>query len=171
MTTIHNSKKLLLASLLAGGCFLVPDSYATTGNTPAAVAKKTAAASPTASNKTKFSGPRPSLYYKRNWGVDVVGVHPVSSGEMLEFRFRVLDKSKANALFDKALRPYLIDNASGTRLAVPTLENIGTLRQDIAADPERIYYMIFGNPGRIVKVGSSVDVVIGNFHIDGLIVD
>ncbi|ADE12044.1 hypothetical protein [Sideroxydans lithotrophicus] len=168
---IKTESGLLLASLLAGGFFLAPGSCAATADNPATVAQKTASASPTASNKTKFAGTRPSLYYKRNWGVDVVGVHPVSSGEMLEFRFRVLDKSKANALFDKTLRPYLIDNASGTRLAVPTLENIGTLRQDIAANPERIYYMIFGNPGRIVKVGSSVDVVIGNFHIDGLIVD
>ena len=168
---IKTESGLLLASLLAGSFFLAPSSYAATGNTPASVAKKSASVSPTASKKTKIAGTRPSLYYKRNWGVDVVGVHPVSSGEMLEFRFRVLDEAKASALFDKTLRPYLVDDATGTRFAVPTLENVGTLRQDIAPDPERIYYMIFGNPGRIVKVGSSVDVVIGNFHIDGLIVD
>ena len=49
-------------------------------------------------------GSRPSLYFKRNWGVDVVGVHPVASGQMLEFRYRVLDEVKAKPLFDKTLQ-------------------------------------------------------------------
>lgn len=167
---IKTEKGLLLASLLAGGFFLVTASSAAISDDPATVAKTTSAPAPVG-DKAKFAGSRPSLYYKRTWGVDVVGVHPVASGEMLEFRYRVLDGAKAKVLFDKKLTPYLIDEATGTRLAVPTMENIGTLRQDIGADPERTYYVMFGNPGRLVKVGSRVDVVIGNFHLDGLIVD
>ena len=172
MTTVHNRKKLLLASVLAGGFFLAGASSAAISDNLAPITKKDAASQPADGNKVKFAGSRPSLYYKRTWGVDVVGVHPVSSGQMLEFRYRVLDEDKAKEIFYKALTPYLVDEATGTRLAVPTLENIGTLRQDVAAgDPERIYFMIFGNPGKLVKRGSRVSVVIGNFHIDGLIVD
>lgn len=167
---IKTESGLLLASLLAGGFFLATASSAAISDDPA-MPPKTAPSKPANGNGTIFAGSRPSLYYKRTWGVDVVGVHPVASGEMLEFRYRVLDEAKAKVLFDKKLTPYLIDEATGTRLAVPTMENIGTLRQDIGANPERTYYVIFGNPGRLVKVGSHVDVVIGNFHLDGLIVD
>jgi hypothetical protein len=51
------------------------------------------------------------------------------------------------------------------------MENVGELRQAFSPEPDRIYYMIFGNPGKLVKLGSRVSIVIGNFYIDGLMVD
>ena len=111
------------------------------------------------------------MYYKRNWGVDVVGVRVVSSGWMLRFDYRVLDEKKAKPLFDKAAKPYLVDDASGARLSVPTMENIGDLRQSPVSATNRVYFMIFGNPGKLVKPGSNVSVVIGDFHVDGLTVN
>jgi hypothetical protein len=156
---------LLLAGLLAGSFFLA-DAAAAIDEHPATVP---AADNPKAAQK--FAGSRTSLYFKRNWGIDVVGVHPVSSGQMLAFRYRVLDEDKAKPLFEKTLRPYLIDEATGTRLAVPAMENVGDLRQDFSPKPERTYFMIFGNPGKLVKAGSRVSIVIGNFRLDGLMVD
>ena len=38
-------------------------------------------------------------------------------------------------------------------------------------EPNRTYFMIFGNPNRLVKPGGRVSVVIGNFHVEGLTVD
>jgi len=114
---------------------------------------------------------REGMFYKRNWGVDVVGVRVVSSGWMLRFDYRVLDEKKAKPLFNKAAKPYLIDEASGARLSVPTMENIGDLRQSPVSATNRIYFMIFGNPGKLVKPGSNVSVVIGDFHVDGLTVN
>jgi len=167
--TRRNSKVLLLASLLAGSFFL-PGAAANAGNdTPASDA--TAPQAGDSKITPKFGGSRSSLYFKRTWGIDIVGVHPVSSGQMLAFRYRVLDETKAKALFEKTVKPYLIDEATGTRLAVPSMENVGDLRQDVTPESDRIYYMIFGNPGKLVKSGSRVSIVIGNFHIDGLIVD
>jgi hypothetical protein len=111
---------------------------------------------------------REGVYFQRNWGVDIVGIKPVSSGYMLAFRYRVLDPKKAQALNNKKLRPYVIDQATGIRLAVPSLENIGELRQSAEPEANRTYYMIFGNPGKLVKSGSRVDVVIGDFRVNGL---
>ncbi len=110
-------------------------------------------------------------FYKRNWGVDIIGVRAVSSGWMLRFDYRVLDEKKAKPLFAKTVAPYLVDEATGARLAVPTMENIGELRQSPEPEPNRTYFMIFGNPNRLVKPGGRVSVVIGNFHVDGLTVD
>ena len=114
---------------------------------------------------------RHGMYYKRNWGIDIIGVRPVSSGQMLTFRYRVLDADKAKPLFDKTAKPFVIDEASGTRLAVPAMENVGELRQSTMLETNRNYFIVFGNPGKIVKSGSKVSLVIGNFRIDDLIVD
>ncbi len=110
-------------------------------------------------------------FYKRNWGVDVIGVRAVSSGWMLRFDYRVLDEKKARPLFAKTIAPYLVDEATGARLAVPSMENIGELRQSPVPEPNRNYFMIFGNPNRLVKPGGRVSVVIGNFRVEGLTVD
>ena len=113
---------------------------------------------------------REGVYYQRAWGVDIVGVKRVSSGYMLEFSYRVLDAGKAKYLSDKTARPYLLDEVSDARLSVPAMENIGELRQTAPPTVGRIYYVIFGNPGKLVKPGNRVSVVIGKFRVDGLVV-
>jgi len=35
----------------------------------------------------------------------------------------------------------------------------------------RIYFMLFSNPNRMVKEGSSVSLIIGDFRKDGIVVD
>jgi hypothetical protein len=109
--------------------------------------------------------------YKREWGVDIVGVRSVSSGYMLRFAYRVIDPTKAAPLFDERTKPYLYDAASGARMAVPAMENIGELRQTPKPVADRTYFVIFGNPGKLVKSGGHVRIVIGKFEIDDLIVD
>jgi hypothetical protein len=134
-----------------------------------------APAAPAAKTANSQSGARwrarDGLYYKRNWGVEVIGVKPVSSGYMLAFRYRVIDPDKAKMLNDRHSKAYLRDDATGTVLAVPAMENVGELRTGAAPQADRTYFMIFGNPGRLVKSGSRVTVVAGNLHVDGLIVD
>ena len=112
-----------------------------------------------------------SINVKRNWGVEIIGVKPVSSGYMLAFKYRIVDPDKARALNDRKIKPYLVDEASGIVLAVPAMENIGELRQGATPIVDRTYFMVFGNPGKVVKSGSRVSIVAGNFQLDGLIVD
>jgi hypothetical protein len=107
-------------------------------------------------------------YLQRTWGVDVVGVRLVSSDWMLEFKYRVLDADKAAPLLDQHAKPYLVDDASGARLAVPAMENVGELRQHSAPNANRVYFMIFGNANKIVTRGGHVSVVIGQFQASGL---
>jgi hypothetical protein len=111
------------------------------------------------------------LYFQRNWGVDIVGVRRVASGSMLRFDYRVVDPDRASVLTDKAVRPYLIDERTRTALAIPAMENIGELRQVAPLELNRTYYMIFGNPGGLVKRGGRVSLVVGNFRAEGLVVD
>ena len=143
-------------------------------NIAAAPANTSAVKQPGNSAKTVFSKALSSsqnLYFKRNWGVEVIGIHPVSSGYMLNFRYRIVDPVKAKALNDMKSRAYVIDDATGTRLAVPAMENVGELRSGNSPQADRVYFMIFGNPGKLVKAGGKVSVVVGNFLVEGLVVD
>jgi hypothetical protein len=141
-----------------------------------AVATAAGAARPVAPAAASGSSAAPvwrtrSLYYKRNWGVEIIGVKPVSSGYMLAFKYRVLDPVKAKLLNDRKTRAYLRDEATGTVLSVPAMENVGELRTGAEPEADRIYFMIFGNPGKLVKSGSRVSIVAGALHVDGLIVE
>jgi hypothetical protein len=171
---------LLVSSLLLGvvirfalsGAGWLPAGSAThhLGNGDAGSRERRVAKAPATLATPRTWSTREGLYLKRNWGVEVIGVEPMSSGYMLGFRYRILDAEKAKLLHDRKARAYLIDDKTGTRLAVPALENIGELRTGAAPQADRNYYMVFGNPGRLVRPGDHVTIVIGELQIGGIIV-
>jgi hypothetical protein len=110
------------------------------------------------------------VFYKSVWGVDKLEVREASSGVLLRFSYRVTDANKAAVLNDKKLTPYLIDQKTGAVLIVPTLENVGLLRQTASPENGREYWMVFSNKGNFVKPLSRVNIVIGTFRANGLIV-
>ena len=130
--------------------------------------KSAAASSPY--KPDRFAG-RAGAYYRLVWGVDSISVRWAESGEVIRFNYRVLNAANAKALNDKKSEPSLIDPRAGVKLVVPALENVGQLRQ--SSDPEdgKSYWMAFSNKGRLVKRGDHVNVVIGQFRADGLVVD
>lgn len=109
-------------------------------------------------------------FYALFWGVESLSVKAVESGEIIRFSYRVLDAEKAKMLNDKKNEPSLIDPKAGVRLVVPSLEKVGQLRQSSTPETGKAYWMAFSNKGRYVKPGHRVNIVIGNFHADGLIV-
>jgi hypothetical protein len=90
---------------------------------------------------------------------------------MIRFAYRVLDADKAKTLNDKKLEPSLVDPQAGVKLVVPSLEKVGQLRQSATPEAGKSYWMAFSNKGRLVKRGDRVNVVIGDFRADGLVVD
>jgi hypothetical protein len=119
---------------------------------------------------TRFSK-RAEEYYSLVWGVDSLSVKSAESGEMIRFTYRILDPVKAQQLNDKKAEPSLIDPQAGVRLVVPSMEKVGQLRQSTTPEAGKLYWMAFSNKGRLVKKGDHVNVVIGRFHADGLVVD
>lgn len=113
---------------------------------------------------------RARLQYQAVWGVDSLTIKTVESGEIVRFAWRVIDADKAKPLNDKKVDPILIDQQAGVKLVVPSLEKVGQLRQSSTPETGKSYWMAFSNSGRRVKRGDRVDVVIGNFRAQGLIV-
>jgi hypothetical protein len=118
----------------------------------------------------RFAG-RAAAYYRLVWGVEGLGVKWAESGEVIRFSYRVLDPEKAKILNDKRSEPSLIDPQAGVQLVVPSMEQIGQLRQSGTPEAGKAYWMAFSNKGRLVKRGHHVSVVIGTFRADGLVVD
>ena len=106
------------------------------------------------------------------WGIQVVGMRPTAQGHMLNFRYKIIDPEKASPLVSPKAKPYVIDQKTGKTLAVPSLPKVGALRQrGTKAYPDRIYFIIFGNPGKFIKSGDKVSVVIGDFKAEDIVVE
>ena len=86
------------------------------------------------------------------------GIHPLSirsasQGYLLYFRYRVVEQEKARPLFDKKVKPYLVDQATGGRLQMPEDSKLGALRASPRNPPQngKEYYVLFSNPARALS--------------------
>ena len=111
------------------------------------------------------------LSYRLNWGIDSLSVRLVESGELVRFTYRVVDPSRSQVLNDKQAEAKMDDPKAGVSLVVPTMEKVGQLRQTSTPEAGRSYWMTFSNKGRRVKRGDRVDVLIGPFRANNLVVD
>jgi hypothetical protein len=114
---------------------------------------------------------RAEMYYEGVWGVGDLHLKTAESGEIIRLNYRVLDPAKAAVLNDKKAEPELFDPEAGVKLVVPEMEKVGKLRQSSTPKPGMVYWMAFSNPTRAVKRGHRVDVVIGPFRANSLIVE
>ncbi len=108
-------------------------------------------------------------FYAGFWGVDQLEVRSVASGSLIRFNYRVVDVKRAQMFDDKRATAVLIDEKTGNILQVPALPKVGMLRQTGDLEQGREYWIAFSNKG-FVRPGSRVDVVVGNFRANGLIV-
>jgi hypothetical protein len=83
----------------------------------------------------------------------------------------VLDAQKATDLFKRQIKPHLIHQKTGKVLAVPETAKLGPLRNSNIPQEGKIYWMFFGNAGKLVKSGDEVTVVIGEFRVEDLVVE
>ena len=146
--------------------FPIPRAQAQTTATPAAAS---------APRRSPFRGQRESAraqqFYASRWGVDKLVVSYTNSGNLIRFSYRVLDPARAAPLNDHALEPALLDAQAGVRLVVPSVDNVGALRQSATPVAGHAYWMAFSNKGRLVKRGDHVDIVVGGFRASGLVID
>jgi hypothetical protein len=166
---IHDRKvnALLLACALLGS--------ATASSAPAQSAPENSANTVKASVPVHYKPNQPAKrageYFGLIWGVEGLSVKAVESGALIRFSYRVLDPGKAGILNDKKVDAFLVAPALGVRLSIPSLEKVGQLRQGATEEAGKSYWMAFSNPRRTVKRGDHVNIVIGQFHADGLVVE
>lgn len=178
MTKSFNASAISLAVFLANS---VMWSAVIAATAPASPGAKTSAPT-TAAKVQRPPSIKPARYragglpvgaakeYELRWGVDQLTVSLVESGQLVRFSYRVTNAAKAAIVHDKAAAPRLLDEKVHAVLQVPTMEKVGPLRQSGAPEYGKSYWMVFSNKGNIVKAGHRVSVVIGQFRVDGLVV-
>lgn len=148
----------------------------TTAATPpaAATSAATTTAPPAPKQVTRHRAadmpPSARKQYAIIWGVDQLSAKLVESGQLVRFDYRVIDAVKAAPLNNRASSPQMVDQQAHVSLQVPTMEKVGPLRQSMAPENGKSYWMVFSNKGNYVKPGHRVSVLIGLVRIDGLIV-
>jgi hypothetical protein len=157
-------------ALLAGLLVAARSPAAWSAAVPAPAAMPAKAGVPSHYQPDRFAG-RAGRYYRGVWGVEALGVKWVESGDVIRFTYRVIDPAKARVLNDTSVEPALVAPGAGVSLVIPKMENVGPLRQTNAAEAGRAYWMAFSNKGRLVRRGDRVNVEVGAFHADGLVVD
>ena len=101
---------------------------------------------------------------EQQWGMEIQSLRLSAADTMLDFRYRVTDPDKVHELLKRGLKPYLLDKATGVKMNVPSSPKIGPLRTTaLKPQKDRTYYVMFANHGRLVKRGTVVDIVIGDF--------
>ncbi len=93
--------------------------------------------------------------------IAIDAIHMTAAGSLIDLRYRVVDAVKASELLGPKVRPRLIDERTGSVMAVPTTAKLGSLRQTQGKQATgRTYFILFANNGS-VGPGSRVTAEIG----------
>lgn len=132
---------------------------------------KTSESAPAAGPSFQPPPPEVSPSIEEQWGIEILSIRLTAKGQMLDFRYRIKDPEKAQMITKRQAEPFLIDQATGTKCVVPRTK-LGALRGTaVKPQVDRTYIVLFGNTGLVVKPGSKVTVVIGDFKIENFIVE
>lgn len=106
-------------------------------------------------------------------GIRIDALRLSAAGYVLDFRYRVVDAARAAPLLDGKQRPYLLDG-KGAKLGVPDTPILGSLRQTSRngkVSTNHSYFMLFANPGKYLKPGDRVTLVVGDARVPDLTVE
>jgi hypothetical protein len=155
---------LVIYALILTSVLMVPAwAPAAPADEPVKAAEEAAKAEPTAEAE--------AMDLAAEWGIEVTSIRMTANNHMIDYRYKVLDATKATDLFKREIKPYLIHQKTEKVLAVPETAKLGPLRNSNIPQEGKIYWMFFGNGGDLVKAGDKVTVVIGDFKVEDLIVE
>jgi hypothetical protein len=166
----------LTLGLLIGGAASAQTATPPTKPAAAAAAAPAAAASAAASrrgiaSRQQKESTKAKNHYITAWGIDKMKVSTTASGNLIRFSYRVAEPERARVLGDKRFTPYMVSPRHNAVLQVPVMDKVGMLRQAATPEAGQEYWMVFSNKGNLVRPGDRVNVVIGSFHADGLMVE
>jgi hypothetical protein len=94
-------------------------------------------------------------------GVRVVRVAVSGDGGLVDLRYRVLDSERAEAVHNPATPALLIDERTGGVINRPLMGHIHSGRPKVGLT----YYLIYENPGHLLRRGERVTVQLGNARL------
>jgi hypothetical protein len=122
------------------------------------------ASSPLAPSKIYIGPPVSPQGLVQTSGVEVVRVNVSGGGGLLGLRYRVIDADKAAAVHSPANPPLLLDQGSGAIISQLLMGHNHKGRPKAGIT----YYLIFMNPGDIVRRGARVSVQLGGVRVENV---
>jgi len=110
---------------------------------------------------------------EETWGIRFESLRLSAAGAILDFRYRIMNAVKAQPIVDRKNKPHLVVQATGEKLTVPSNAKVGPLRAtEKFGKPKlgKVYFILFAIPGKNVKPGEKVTVVVGDFKMENLVV-
>jgi hypothetical protein len=104
--------------------------------------------------------------FQRASGVHIVRVAVSGAGGLVDLRFRVLDPDAAAGIHDAATPPQLVDERTNVLVNELLMGHAHHGRYKAA----QTYYLIFNNPGNLVRRGSRVTVQLGAARVAHVLV-
>ena len=111
------------------------------------------------------SGP-PAHPVGERWGVDDLHIRRTAEGNLLDFRYRIVDATLAESLLERDRSVYVLHEKSGLKLPVPSTPKAGPLRNTGTPKVGRTYFALFTNPTGMVQRGDRVSVVLGEMNAE-----
>lgn len=109
---------------------------------------------------------------KQTLGIELVSLRRSAAGHILDLRYRIVDREKATPFVEGRIKPYLADPDRKLLLVVPFAQKVGKLQQvHLSKRADFVYFMLFGNTGRLVQAGDHVTVVFGDYRIDDVVIE
>jgi hypothetical protein len=99
------------------------------------------------------------------FGIRVERLRLAAGGHILDFRYRVLDSSKSAGLLRPGTSAYLMPDKAPVRLDPIPLPAAAPQPLDRSGGENAA---LFGNPGRLLRRGDRVTLVLGGFRASGL---
>jgi hypothetical protein len=96
--------------------------------------------------------------FQRRTGVRVVRVAVSGGGGLVDLRYQILDPSAAASIHDAAARPELVDERTGVVVRNLFMGHSHNDRFKAA----QTYFLLFDNPGSLVRRGTRVTVQLGS---------
>ncbi len=101
------------------------------------------------------------------WGIRAERMMLTGAGNLIDFRYLVVDPIKAAKAVSPKIKPMLVDEKTGMLKDVPMPANIGALRNTGRnLQKGRKYFILFNNPGGNIHLGDKVTVIMGDYKLE-----
>ncbi len=106
---------------------------------------------------------------ENEWGIELVRLGLSAAGYMIDFRYKLIDPEKADSLFNRKTKLYLVHQKTSKTIPVYNPAKVGPMRQT-AIEPKsgRNYFIMFANPGRLIQPGDKITLIVGDSKIENL---
>lgn len=115
--------------------------------------------------------PLDALALEEQWGLRLLQARLTAQGGMIDVRFMVIEPAKAKGLEESLEKAIIVDENSGRYTWGAHSSKVGSLRDVNLDEANRVCYILFVNPGRMIHTGSSVVLVSEEVQLGRLIVE